>query len=132
MDLKVFTYADIMEYGPCFDPASRGYCGIDWSGTVLDVLKSAAVTNEHKAWLVCQDSSLIPNSVSRIFIERMCQMSGNMDALNHMLARRGDICDNLWESIADYAWSQSTPFERGLDLPLELLTSLLEWWVKAS
>lgn len=56
--LPVHTYADIMALKPCFDPAERGYCTRDWSGTALDVLRHPDVSASHKLWLVLREGWL--------------------------------------------------------------------------
>ena len=53
--MQVHTYDDIMALDPCFDPAARGYCTLDWQGTALDVLRHSSARAQDKLWVVLRE-----------------------------------------------------------------------------
>ena len=53
--LPTKTYQDIMALAPCYDPAERGYCTPDWTGTALDVLCMDNIPAEDRLWLVLRE-----------------------------------------------------------------------------
>jgi len=61
-ELPIFTYQDIMALHPCTDPVKNGWCGSDWSGTMLDVLTSPAAPNQ-ALWLVLRRHEWLPEEV---------------------------------------------------------------------
>jgi hypothetical protein len=64
--LPTLTYKDLRSYGPCYDPAERGYCTPDWTGNALDILRNEAVPANDRLWLVCR-AELIDARTLRLF-----------------------------------------------------------------
>jgi hypothetical protein len=55
MTLRTLAYNDIMNFGPCYDPAlpPRNYITRSWQGTALDVLNLNAEAMD-RLWVICQ------------------------------------------------------------------------------
>jgi hypothetical protein len=66
MKLKTFTYDEIMSWEPCYDPAERGYCARDWTGTALDILRAEQVSHEDRLWIVAR-SEVLPDRLLHDF-----------------------------------------------------------------
>jgi hypothetical protein len=62
--LRVFTYADIERWGPCYKPSR--YIAESWRGTALDILDLKEVSHSDRLW-VCLRTELASERVMRLF-----------------------------------------------------------------
>lgn len=57
--MRTFTYQDIIEFDPCYDPST--VVPTDWEGSCVDFLNLESVPFQDRIWLVCRIDFLPEN-----------------------------------------------------------------------
>jgi len=125
------TYADIMALRPCYNPAERGLCTPDWTGTALDVLRHPDLSAEDALWLVlredwvpapvlhefacqCAEQALAlvenpdPRSVAAVAVKRAWLRGEATD--DELTAARDAAWDTTW-ATAEAAWAAEAAWD---------------------
>ena len=61
--MKTLTWADFAKYEPCYDPQERYG---DFEGTILDILKHPAITDDDKIWAFIREG-IVDDRTLRLF-----------------------------------------------------------------